>query len=176
MSESPTPEPLRKRGHDRARAAAMARRSEAEARGLDSAFIAALVDRFYDRIRADAELGPIFAAQIAEWAPHLARMNQFWRSILHGSGEFTGNPMQKHLALPGLGEAHFARWLGLFYDTLRELAAVRGLDAAAASYVAARARMIADSLLTGIAMRADGLSAARAGARLPHFEEPVAGL
>ena len=165
-----TPGPLRKRAHDRARAGALVKRTAAEARGLDATFIAALVDRFYGRIRADARLGPIFAAQIADWSPHLARMNQFWRSILHGSGEFTGNPMQRHLALPGLGQAEFVRWLELFYATLRELAADRGLDPAAAAHVAERARMIADSLLTGIAMRAEGLTAARAGAALPVFE------
>lgn len=175
MSESFNPEPLRKRGHDRARAAAVARLGEAEARGLDKGFIAALVDRFYGHIRADAVLGPIFAAQIADWEPHLARMNQFWRSILHGSGEFTGNPMQKHMALPGLGEAEFVRWLGLFYATLRDLAAERGLAPAAAAHVAERARMIADSLLTGITLRAEGLTGARAGAHLPRYAEPARG-
>ncbi len=170
MTESRRPLPLRKQAHDRARAAAGAKRAAAEARGLDSAFIAALVDRFYGRIRADDRLGPIFAGQIADWPAHLARMNQFWRSILHGSGEFTGNPMQKHLALPGLGAADFARWLHLFYAAVRELAAERNLDPAAATEIAGRARMIADSLLTGIAMRADGLSGARAGSTLPVFE------
>ncbi|HEY6870305.1 MAG TPA: group III truncated hemoglobin [Novosphingobium sp.] len=169
MTESAKPHPLRKRAHDRARAGALAKRAAAEARGLDSAFIAALVERFYGRIRADARLGPIFAARIADWPPHLARMNQFWRSILHGSGEFTGNPMQKHMALPGLGEREFVRWLELFHATLRELADERGLDPAAAAHVAERARMIADSLLTGIAMRAEGIAGARAGAVLPAY-------
>lgn len=171
MSDSAVPQPLRKRAHHRARTAAADKRAAAEARGLDSAFIAALVDLFYGRIRADALLGPIFAAGIADWPPHLARMNQFWRSILHGSGEFTGNPMQKHVALPRLGEAEFTRWLVLFYATLRDLAAEHGLDPAAAAHVAERARMIADSLLTGIALHADGLAGARGGAALPVFAE-----
>lgn len=169
MSETATPAPLRKAGHDKARAAAQRKREEAAARGLDADFIAALVDQFYARIRSHAVLGPIFAAQIADWAPHLARMNQFWRSILHGSGEFTGNPMQKHMALPGLGAAHFAQWLDLFYATVRELGTARGLDTATQALVAGRARMIADSLLTGIATRASGLAGAKAGAALPRF-------
>ncbi len=169
MSETIPPAPLRKAGHDKARAAAQRKREEAAARGLDAAFIAALVERFYARIRSHAVLGPVFAAQITDWPPHLARMNQFWRSILHGSGEFTGNPMQKHMALPGLDAGHFAQWLELFYATVRELGAERGLDGTAQALVAGRARMIADSLLTGIATRATGLAGARAGEALPRF-------
>lgn len=169
MTTTRHPQPLHKTGHERARAAAARKQSEAIARGLDDAFIAALVDRFYTRIRADALLGPIFAGQITEWEPHLARMNQFWRSILHGSGEFTGNPMQKHMALPPLDAAHFSQWLDLFYATLRELADACGISEEAAQEVAMRARMIADSLLTGISTKAHGLAGARAGADLPKF-------
>jgi len=173
MSAPVCPDPLRKRGHDRARAAAAARRAEADARGLDAGFIAALVERFYGRIRGDAVLGPIFTAHIADWPAHLARMNQFWRSILHGSGEFSGNPMQKHLALPGLDAAAFSHWLELFYATLRELAAEHDLDPVAAAMVAQRARMIADSLLTGISVREQGIAGARAGDALPQFAPAV---
>jgi len=158
------PNPLRKVGHPRAIAARERKRAEAEARGIDAAFISDLVDRFYGHIRADALLGPIFAQRITDWPLHLGRMKQFWRSILHNSGEFTGNPMQQHLALPGLEEAHFAHWLKLFYQTLRELEGAPQ----ATQEVGARARMIADSLLTGIAMRDSGLAGARAGAALPH--------
>ena len=105
----------------------------------------------------------IFAAKITDWPLHLGKMKSFWRSILHNSGEYSGNPMAKHLVLEGLEERHFAHWLTLFYETLRELEQ----DPAATGEVGARARMIADSLLTGIAMRAGGLSGARAGENLP---------
>lgn len=168
--DSLRPDPLRKVGHDKARAAAARKRAEAEALGLDAAAIAALVDRFYEGIRADPELGPIFTARIAEWPPHLQRMNQFWRSILHGSGEFTGNPMRKHVALPRLGAGHFVRWLDLFYATVRRLGAERDWTQATQAVVAGRARMIADSLLTGIDLHHDGLTGARAGSSLPQFE------
>lgn len=140
------------------------RKDEAEALGVDAAFISALVETFYARIRDDALLGPIFAERIADWPEHLARMKAFWRSILHQSGEFSGNPMAKHLAIPGLEERHFAHWLELFYATLRELAERDG----AVPLVAVRARMIADSLLTGIETRRLGLAGARAGEGLPH--------
>lgn len=91
-------------------------------------------------------------------------MKAFWRSVLHNSGEFSGNPMLKHLAIPGLELRHFSHWLDLFYETLREAEGQR----AATELVGARARMIADSLLTAIAMRRDGLTGGRAGKDLPH--------
>src|SRR5690606_1295490 len=123
------------------------KRNAAEEIGVDAEYIASFVDRFYAKIRADELLGPIFNERIADWGEHLGRMKRFWRSVLHNSGEFSGNPMIKHIVIPGLEERHFAHWLGLFYATLREL---QPTDEAT-QLVGARARMIADSLLTGIA-------------------------
>lgn len=140
------------------------KRAAAEEVGVDEAFIDHLVEAFYARVRTDDLLGPIFAQHIAEWPPHLARMKCFWRSVLHNSGEFSGNPMAKHLAIPKLTVEHFTRWLELFYATLRELEGQH----AASELVGTRARMIADSLLTGISMRRDGLAGGRAGKDLPH--------
>jgi hemoglobin len=139
------------------------KRAEAEAIGVDADYISSFVERFYGKIRQDALLGPIFAERIKDWDLHLGRMKQFWRSVLHASGEFAGNPMVKHLAIPGLDERHFAHWLGLFYSTLREL---QPTDEAT-RLVGERARMIADSLLTGIETRRRGLAGARAGESLP---------
>lgn len=141
-----------------------AKRAAAEELGVDADYIACIVDAFYARIREDDMLGPIFAQRIEDWPAHLDRMKSFWRSVLHNSGEFSGNPMLKHLAIPGLELAHFSRWLELFYATLREAEGHPG----ATTLVGGRARMIADSLLTAIAMRRDGLSAGRAGKDLPH--------
>lgn len=140
------------------------KRAAAEAIGVDADFIDDLVENFYGKIREDDLLGPIFAERIAHWPPHLARMKAFWRSVLHNSGEFSGNPMLKHLAIPGLELDHFSRWLELFYESLREAEG----DREATQLVGGRARMIADSLLTAIAMRRDGLTAGRAGKDLPH--------
>jgi len=159
--DNPNPTPAEITAH--AAAARARKRAEAEAIGIDDDFVAKLVESFYARIRADALLGPIFAARISDWAPHLDRMKSFWRSVLHNSGEFAGNPMAKHLAIPGLERDHFAHWLDLFYATLRDLER----HPAATRLVGTRARMIADSLLTGIATRDKGISGARAGADLP---------
>lgn len=141
------------------------KRDAAHEIGVDAEYIASFVERFYARIRHDELLGPIFAERIADWPAHLARMKAFWRSVLHNSGEFSGNPMLKHMIIPGLEERHFAHWLGLFYATLRE---DEPTDEAT-RLVAGRARMIADSLLTGIETRRNGLAGARAGDGLPHI-------
>jgi len=140
------------------------KRADAEAIGVDADYIAGFVDRFYGKIRQDELLGPIFNERIVDWDTHLGRMKQFWRSVLHASGEFAGNPMVKHIVIPGLEERHFAHWLSLFYATLRE----QEPSDAATQLVAERARMIADSLLTGIATHRHGLTGARAGENLPH--------
>lgn len=73
--------------------------------------------RFYDKVRADSVLGPIFNSHIHDWDHHLARLVDFWSSILRGAGRFTGAPMPKHIALPGLTAGLFQRWLALFHDT-----------------------------------------------------------
>ena len=64
---------------------------------------------------------------------------------------FTGNPMAKHLANPTIGESHFQHLPVLFYAPLRDVAPSEG----AVALVGARARMIAESLLTGIAVHRD---------------------
>ena len=140
-------------------------RAEAEAVGVDADYISGFDERFYGKIRQDTLLGPIFAERVGDWGLHLGRMKQFWRSVLHASGEFSGNPMVKHIVIPGLEERHFAHWLTLFYATLRE---EEPTDEATRT-VAERARMIADSLLTGIETQRSGLAGARAGENLPRL-------
>jgi hemoglobin len=161
MHDTLGPEAAERRAH----VAAIRQRKQAEAKaiGVDADYISSFVERFYGKVRQDELLGPIFAERIADWPHHLGRMKAFWRSVLHNSGEFSGNPMLKHLAIPGLGVRHFGHWLTLFYQTLRE---EQPTDAAT-RFVAERARMIADSLLTGIETQRHGLSGARAGEHLP---------
>lgn len=83
--------------------------------------IGTLVNRFYGRVRADPALGPIFNAHIDDWPEHLDIMVKFWSSILLGSGEYSGTPMPKHVALPDLDATLFKRWLALFHETTAEL-------------------------------------------------------
>ena len=112
---------VRDEGRSRAEAlrARAAKKQAAEDIGITADYVDRMVETFYGSIREDALLGPIFDQRIADWPAHLARMKAFWRSVLHNSGEFSGNPMIKHIAIPGLEERHFAHWLELFYATLR---------------------------------------------------------
>jgi hemoglobin len=150
---------------ERARAKKMA---DALACGIDDAFISQLVEHFYESIRRDALLGPIFAQKIEDWPMHLARMKDFWASITLESGRYSGNPMQKHIAIGELDAAHFARWRGLWDQTLAEVApnphvADRFRDAAT---------RIGESLLTGIELDRGGLFALSARPRGPRERAP----
>lgn len=90
---------------------------------LDEAMIHAVVHGFYDEIRKDDLLGPIFNGVIApaEWAHHLDKMCDFWSSALLRTGRYDGRPLPPHIAIPDLGEEHFRRWLSLFRATVLRL-------------------------------------------------------
>lgn len=113
--------------------------------GIDEAMIARLVDAFYDRVRADPLIGPVFAERIRDWGPHLEQMRLFWSSVALMSGVYHGRPMPKHLPLP-VDARHFDRWLALFEATAAEVC-----PPAAAAHFIERARRIAESLELGIA-------------------------
>lgn len=65
---------------------------------VDRTQIERLVHGFYEKVREDPELGPIFAGAIADdaWPAHLERMVAFWTTILLGRREYLGNPMMAH--------------------------------------------------------------------------------
>lgn len=86
---------------------------------LDEAMVSAVVQDFYARVRRDALIGPVFNRIIPEerWPHHLATITDFWSSMLLGTGRYAGRPMGKHLGIPELTDAHFARWLKLFRAT-----------------------------------------------------------
>jgi hemoglobin len=113
--------------------------------GITEAMIEHLVRAFYDRVRADAVLGPIFEARIRDWEPHLQQMSAFWSSVALMTGRYHGTPMVKHNRLP-VDAAHFDRWLGLFEETAREICPPE-----AAAHFMERARRIASSLEMGVA-------------------------
>src|SRR5437763_16511738 len=63
--------------------------------------VACLVNVFYDRVRDDDLLGPIFddIAHV-DWATHLPRMYDFWESVLFARATFKGAPLVVHRARP----------------------------------------------------------------------------
>jgi hemoglobin len=76
-----------------------------------------MVDKFYDKVKSDELLGPVFSH--VDWPHHLPVMYNFWSSMLLGDQTYRGNPLQKHLPLP-IDKKHFSRWLELFKKTIDE--------------------------------------------------------
>ncbi len=127
-----------------ARRAAITSQIQAET-GIDEAMIERLVRSFYARVRDDEILGPIFAAKIVEWEPHLQKMFAFWSSVALMSGRYHGQPMARHLPLP-IDARHFDRWLALFARTAHDVC-----PPAAAERFILLSRRVAESLELGIA-------------------------
>ncbi len=132
--------PAERRARLRAEAAEAAR-----AIGIDDALIAKLVHAFYDKVRQDALLGPVFATKVTDWDSHLARMCAFWASVVMSSGDYRGQPMPKHVVLP-IDARHFDHWLSLFTQTATEICPPE----AAVTFIE-RAGRIAQSLEMGLA-------------------------
>jgi hemoglobin len=79
--------------------------------------IKTLVDSFYDKVKADSLLGPVFSH--LDWPHHLPVMYNFWSSMLLADQSYRGNPLQRHLNL-AIDQTHFSRWLKLFHETVDE--------------------------------------------------------
>ena len=90
---------------------------------LDETMIRGVVHGFYEEIRRDELLGPIFRQRIQadKWPQHLAKMCDFWSATLLRTARYEGRPLPPHLAIAGLGEAHFRRWWKLFRATVRRI-------------------------------------------------------
>ena len=136
---------------DPSRAERRARISEAiaDSTGIDEAMIRKLVHAFYAKVRTDSEIGPIFAKAIgSDWDVHLAKMCDFWSSVMLMSGRYKGNPMTTHMRLKTVRPEHFQRWLDLFRAT-----ALEECPPEAASAFVLRAENIARSLQLGMFFR-----------------------
>jgi hemoglobin len=120
--------------------------------------IGRLVDAFYERVRADAVIGPLFDTAVDDWPKHLVKLRAFWSSVMLTTGRYKGSPMAAHLRHAARIEpAMFDRWLELWRDTARELLAPADAEA-----VIAKAERIAESLKLALFFRIDGLRAAAA--------------
>lgn len=104
-----------------------------------------LVETFYADVWADARLGPIFTARIADRPRHLATMKSFWESVLLHTGSYRGRPMPAHMKLKEVVEGDFTIWLGHF-----ERAVTRVFEPDARPLVIATAERIARSFWIGM--------------------------
>lgn len=110
-----------------------------------------LVDAFYVKVRADPELGPVFATAIpGDWQPHLEKMYAFWSSVMLTSGRYKGNPVVKHFAVAGMKFDLFAVWLKLFGETCDDM-----FDDTVSTVFREKANRIAESLKLALFYRPD---------------------
>ncbi len=80
-----------------------------------------LVDTFYDKVRQDTLLAPVFEKTIGQhWPAHLEKMYRFWQTVLLEERTYQGSPFPPHAVLPLTAE-HFSRWLAIFNATISEL-------------------------------------------------------
>ena len=105
-----------------------------------------LVERFYGKVRGDAQLGPIFNGAIDDWPHHLEKLKAFWSSVMLTTGRYKGQPMAAHMKHESsMKPALFERWLALWRETAAEVLSPEGARA-----VAEKADRIAESLQLGL--------------------------
>ncbi len=118
---------------------------------IDENRLRLLVEAFYAEVRADEELGPIFNDAIDDWPSHLARLTDFWTSVILGSGRYKGQPVPAHLKHKDrMSPELFERWLGIWARTTETM-----VEPAAANALQIKARRIAQSLQLALFFRID---------------------
>ena len=118
--------------------------------GIDETMVHGVVHAFYQKIRADAVLGPIFESKLGgSWDSHLEKMCDFWSSVMLMSGRYKGAPMVAHMRIKSIRPEHFQRWLALFRETAGETCPVE-----IAALFIKRAETIARSLQLGMFFQA----------------------
>lgn len=84
--------------------------------------ITELLAVFYGRVRKDPQLGPIFNDVVEDWTEHLARLEDFWSSLMLASGRYKGNPLVMHsLHSDRITPTMFDRWLEIWTATTNEM-------------------------------------------------------
>lgn len=116
------------------------------AAAFDETAIACLVDHFYEKVRRDPQLGPIFNAAVSNWEEHKRLLTSFWASVALRAGSYRGNPMAAHRPHP-IRVEHFDRWLELWRETCEE-----ELDPAQAELMQDYAQRIGRSLKYGLGL------------------------
>jgi len=77
-----------------------------------------LVDTFYQQVREDELLSPIFNGIIKDrWPEHLEKMYRFWQTVLLQEHTYFGSPFPPHAKLP-VEQLHFDTWLKLWRSTV----------------------------------------------------------
>ena len=87
-----------------------------------------LVNTFYQQVKADELLGPIFTQSIPsnKWPDHIQKLTDFWETNLFAVPKFKGNPILKHQIVDAnhhysISQDHFARWLHIWFKSIDHL-------------------------------------------------------
>lgn len=116
---------------------------------IDEPGLERLIPRFYARVRADDQLGPVFNDIVDDWPDHLEKLVAFWSSVMLTSGRYKGNPMMAHARHHSrMTPELFTRWLELWAQVTDEL-----MTPAAAAALQAKAARIAESLQLALFFR-----------------------
>lgn len=88
--------------------------------------ITLLVHTFYDKIRANQEIGSFFNETIQDWEEHLEKLTDFWETSLFPVRKYSGNPIEAHIKVDEkfnntIEPSIFGLWLNLWFETLDEL-------------------------------------------------------
>lgn len=77
-----------------------------------------LVNTFYDNVRKNEFIGPIFNEKIQDrWPQHLEKMYGFWETVLLEVHSYSGSPFPPHAQLP-IAKEHFEQWMTIFTETV----------------------------------------------------------
>jgi hemoglobin len=122
----------------------------AAAAGLSEPLVRKVILSFYEKVRRDAVLGPVFAEAIGnDWDSHLERIILFWLTATRlGRGYDGRNFMPAHLRNRSIRGDQLPRWLELFRDTAAEQCSLE-----AASVLVDIAERMAETLEIGLARR-----------------------
>lgn len=117
-----------------------------------------LVNTFYDRVRRDELLGPIFNSIIGDdWSAHLPVMYSFWNTVLFGAGDYKGQAIGKHIAIDRkipLQPQHFESWISYWRNTVDQL------------FIGSNAERIKEKALTMLQLIQFKVEASRSGKSL----------
>ncbi|PHQ93592.1 MAG: globin family protein [Marinosulfonomonas sp.] len=79
---------------------------------------------FYIEIRRHPVLGPVFNTRIGTdpkaWRTHEDKIASFWRNAILFERSYNGNPQKVHGEREAVEPEHFAVWLDLFDEVLKE--------------------------------------------------------
>lgn len=85
-----------------------------------------LVKTFYEKVREDKVLGPIFNSIISDWESHFVVLTDFWETQLFLKRKYYGNPVVVHQEVDvkmnnSITSEHFGLWLNLWFETIDAL-------------------------------------------------------